>query len=198
MGTLRYAVLGLLNRKSMTGYELTKAFSDALSEFWSARHSQIYPELKSLAKDGLVKFDTEISGNQLERKRYTITAAGKKAFLAWERADLELQPTPKDEFRLQLFFSDCLSENERNALLESHLAKHTERLAHLKDNQSVFAPVESLSQAEFSDYLVLLGAIRREEATCAWLEECLQLTGGHVQPSAKAAKAAPSLDTRLL
>ena len=50
MGTLKYAILGLLNRKSMTGYDLSKEFETTLFEFWNAKHSQIYPELKSPKK----------------------------------------------------------------------------------------------------------------------------------------------------
>ena len=52
MGTLRYAILGLLNRKAMTGYDLSKEFQTSLAEFWHAKHSQIYPELKTLAGAG--------------------------------------------------------------------------------------------------------------------------------------------------
>lgn len=54
MGTLKYAILGLLNRKNMTGYDLSKEFETTLFEFWNAKHSQIYPELKSLSENGLV------------------------------------------------------------------------------------------------------------------------------------------------
>lgn len=43
MRTLKYAILGLLNQKEMTGYDLMKQFESTLCEFWSAKHSQIYP-----------------------------------------------------------------------------------------------------------------------------------------------------------
>ena len=43
MGILKYAILGMLYRNDMTGYELKKAFESTLFEFWPARHSQIYP-----------------------------------------------------------------------------------------------------------------------------------------------------------
>ena len=47
MRTLKYAILGMLMQKSMTGYELMQQFESALCEFWTANHSQIYPELKN-------------------------------------------------------------------------------------------------------------------------------------------------------
>ena len=73
MGTLKYAILGLLNRNEMTGYELSKEFETTLFEFWNAKHSQIYPELKSLNAEGLIQYRVEITGNVLEKKVYTIT-----------------------------------------------------------------------------------------------------------------------------
>lgn len=41
----------------MTGYELKKEFETTLFEFWNAKHSQIYPELKDLYDNKLVNFN---------------------------------------------------------------------------------------------------------------------------------------------
>lgn len=175
MGTLQYAILGLLNRKDMTGYDLSKEFEANLSEFWSAKHSQIYPELKALTDKKYVEFKTEISGNVLEKKLYKITAAGKDKLLEWEKTFFKMKPVPKDEFKLQLFFSDCLPPDQRILLLQNQLSQHRERLMHLKNNSEKFDSVSKLGEAEFSDYLVLLGAITREEGMCDWLETCIRL-----------------------
>ena len=78
-------------------------FESALNEFWSAKHSQIYPELKKLADDGLVEYRVEIVGNVLEKKQYSITAKGREDFLPWMQKDVALPPTPKSEFLLQMF-----------------------------------------------------------------------------------------------
>ena len=86
MGTLKYAILGLLNRKSMTGYDLSKEFETTLFEFWNAKHSQIYPELKSLSEKGLVQYEVEITGNVLEKKVYSITEKGREDFYEWEES----------------------------------------------------------------------------------------------------------------
>ena len=72
MRTLKYAILGLLNRKPMTGYDISKEFNFQLAEFWSAKHSQIYPELKKLVSEELIIFKIEISGDVLEKKVYYI------------------------------------------------------------------------------------------------------------------------------
>lgn len=175
MGVLRYAILGLLNRKDMTGYDLTKEFQAALSEFWYAKHSQIYPELKILAKDRLVDFKTEITGNVLEKKVYSITELGREELLKWAKCLPEILPVPKDEFRLQLFFSDCISPAQRIQLLENQLGQHQKRLKHLRRNLTQFDVVPPVEECKFSDYMVLLGAISREEGSCSWLEKCIEM-----------------------
>lgn len=175
MGTLKYAILGLLNKKSMTGYELTKEFETTLFEFWHAKHSQIYPELKRLYNEKLVDFEIEISGTSLEKKLYSITEDGKKEFMEWLEQHHKMPPTPKDEFRLQLFFTHFVSPAQRLELLKDYLSQHKKRLEHLQNNKKKFDPVPEQDTDAFSDYLVLLGAVMREENTCAWLEKCIEL-----------------------
>lgn len=178
MGTLQYAILGLLNRHDMTGYDLAKEFQTSLSEFWSAKHSQIYPELKSLAENCLVEFKTEITGNVLEKKLYSITDAGRKELIKWGGSYFQRKPFPKDEFKLQLFFSDCILAEQRILLLKNQLDQHQERLSHLNHNLTKFDTIPPVEETEFSDYLVLLGAISREEGACSWLNTCIDLCHG--------------------
>ena len=75
METLKYAILGLLMKKDMTGYELTKEFNSALFEFWNASHSQIYPKLKALTKEGLIEYHIEITGTVL-REPFCVNCNG--------------------------------------------------------------------------------------------------------------------------
>ena len=175
MGTLRYAILGLLSRKAMTGYDMAREFETTLFEFWTAKHSQIYPELKALTEQNLVEYTVEISGTVLEKKLYSITAAGRMEFLKWEMSRAKKVAIPKDEFRLRLFFSDILSKKERLELLQSQLTLHQEHLKHLLQNQEKFSNIPPKESEEFTDYLVLSGAVFREEANCKWLETCLEL-----------------------
>ena len=78
--SLRHAVLGLLERRPSTGYELTRTFDTSLRASWHARHSQIYPELATLESAGLV----EVVGRGPRRsKTYGITAAGRTELRRW-------------------------------------------------------------------------------------------------------------------
>ena len=74
MRTLKYAILGLINRKPMTGYDITREFnSNNLANFWYAKHSQVYPELGRLMEEKLVTCEVVIQGEKLEKKLYSIT-----------------------------------------------------------------------------------------------------------------------------
>lgn len=175
MGTLRYAILGLLNRNDMTGYEMSKAFEQTLSAFWTAKHSQIYPELKKLTEDGLVKYHVAITGNVLEKKIYSITDAGREEFNRWEQTLPEIAPFPRDEFRLQLYFSSDQTPQFQLSLLSDQLAQHEKRLAQIRQDLEKFSSVPPENPADFSDYLLIRGGILREENTCSWLRECIAL-----------------------
>ena len=171
MRTLKYAILGLLNQKKMTGYDLMKQFESALCEFWSAKHSQIYPELKKLTEEGCVAYRQEASDNGLEKKLYHITEKGRTDFMSWLSSETPAQPTPKDISRLKIFFCSCLPKEERKFMLEEQVYRHTARLKHLQNNQQKFSQVPDSDSNEFGDYLVLMGAIMREEMMIEWLKK---------------------------
>ncbi len=177
MRELKYAILGLLNQKSMSGYELSAEFESALNEFWSAKHSQIYPELKKLTQEGMITYEVAISGHVLQKKIYTITDAGREDFLRWLAEDQPISPTPKDVFRLRVFFSGELTPQQRRSMFEGHLAQHLARLSYLRQQMNKFDTPPGSSSPEIGDYLVLTGAIMREETTCEWLKKCMDLAG---------------------
>ena len=174
MRTLKYAILGLLDQNPMSGYDLSAKFGEALNEFWSAKHSQIYPELKRLTDEGLVEYHIEISGQVLERKVYTITPTGKQDFLKWLESEETIESTPKDVFRLRMFFSSELSVNKRCSLIQHELDQHLRRLQHLEEKLGNYPEVTD-NDKNFGDYLVLRGAVSREQAHCEWLKDCLYL-----------------------
>lgn len=173
MRTLKYAILGLLNRKPMTGYDISKEFGSQLAEFWSAKHSQIYPELKKLVDEGLIFFNIEISGDVLEKKVYYITEKGKEEFFKWLAKDQPMESTPKNIFKLRMYFSNNLNIEKRIQLLKSQLIQHEDRLAFLQSQKNAYDKIPNINSNSFGDYLVLDGAIIREKGTIKWLKKCI-------------------------
>lgn len=181
MRTLKYAILGLLMQSPMTGYDISKAFGVGLGSFWSAKHSQIYPELKRLAEEGLIRYSTVIQGEKLEKKLYEITPSGKQDFLAWLDQDQPLDPTPKDVFRLRSYYSQWLSEEAYLELLQKQIEKRRVKLDFLSNSlQASYggADPRTLTGAARGDYLVLLGAVMRERTYMDWLLRCRELVSG--------------------
>ena len=173
MRTLKYAILGLLNRNPMTGYDLSKEFNFQLCEFWSAKHSQIYPELKKLCDEELITYTVEISGDVLEKKVYHITEKGKDEFLKWLAKDQPMEPTQKNKFRLRVYFYNNLDLETRIMLLEHQLIQHNRRLEFLISQKEAYTEIPDINDPYFGDYLVLDGAIIREEGQIKWLNNCI-------------------------
>lgn len=116
MGTLKYAILGLLNRNEMTGYELSKEFETTLFEFWNAKHSQIYPELKSLNAEGLIQYRWK-SREMCWRRRSIRSPMKDGAIFGMGRNALPDPDGSKDESRLRLFFLDGASPDFSSVFL---------------------------------------------------------------------------------
>ena len=52
--SLQHAILGVLEARPMTGYELVQFFDSSMAWVWSAPQSQIYPRLRAMERDGLI------------------------------------------------------------------------------------------------------------------------------------------------
>lgn len=177
MRELKYAILGLVNREPITGYDITKLFSENLSKFWYAQHSQIYPELKRLVTEGLIEYTVTITGEKLEKKLYSITKNGRSHLRDWINTDEGLPPIAKDPFRLRLYFSEHLSKAEVAELIESQSKKHKLRLDELVAEYYSYKEKPAVNDPNYGDYLLIMGGIDREKAYIKWLGDCIDVTG---------------------
>lgn len=72
---LRYAILSLICETERSGYELGQSFGRTVGYFWSAKLSQIYPELHRLESEGLVSARNVAQSNKPDKKLYRATKA---------------------------------------------------------------------------------------------------------------------------
>ena len=75
---LKYIILGLLEKQELTGYDIKNIFEEEIGEFWKAKHSQIYPELKKLEEQKLICFRIEIVGSKLKKSITPLRMTGKQ------------------------------------------------------------------------------------------------------------------------
>jgi PadR family transcriptional regulator, regulatory protein AphA len=98
-----HALLGLLSIEPMSGYDLGRNIQVSIGHMWNESYGQIYPNLKRLAKEGLVACKTEKNKGRPNRRVYSITRKGRERLAKW----LLLPPqaeVPRNEMLLKLFF----------------------------------------------------------------------------------------------
>ncbi len=129
---LRYAILGYLSTAPGSGYDLMQQLDGGLGWFWSAAHSQIYPELKRLEEAGLIEGSATTVGERLEKRVYSITDAGIEDLVGWTAGPPVYRPT-RDPERLQLIFSDLAGTDAIRRHLEAHREHFARRRTQLRE-----------------------------------------------------------------
>src|SRR3954469_12029816 len=160
--SLRHAVLGLLERRPSTGYELTQTFDRSLRTSWQARHSQIYPELAKLETAGQV----EVVGHGARRsKTYAITGAGRAELRRW-LVEVEPDRSQRNESGLRLFLTPLLDQTDRRAAYERDLA-------HVEHELAVLGELQASMQAAQVDLGIRINNVLRD-----WLGEQIASVSG--------------------
>lgn len=121
--SLRYALLALLTAQPMTGYDLAKAFHSSVGHVWHAPDSQIYPELRRMEGEGLLKGDLVPWGPNGTKTEYSITAGGIAAFRAWMEQPLEYT-RERDPAHLRAAYFEWTDDEHARSQLEAHAAHY--------------------------------------------------------------------------
>jgi len=109
--SLEHAILGFLNYRPYSGYDLKKIFDTSVRHFWPADQSQIYRTLSRMSEKGWTEIEVIRQETRPDRKLYHITPAGEGELRRWL-----LTPLPPEENRsadmIQVFFAAQLSNEE--------------------------------------------------------------------------------------
>ncbi len=172
MNVLGYAILGLIDKGEVTGYDLTKIFNDSVADFWSANQSQIYPELKKLVQAGLIEYEVVIQGEVLEKKLYSITSQGKAELKKWIMEDEPPLSQSKDIFKLRIYFAEHLSTEQLLEKLKSRQKRCNSLLIRYKTKKNNYQDIP-IPPEKLGDYILLKGAMMQLKAQLAWLDESI-------------------------
>ncbi|MER7132012.1 PadR family transcriptional regulator [Streptosporangium saharense] len=165
--TLGYAILTALARRPRSGYELATTMGHPLGCFWTARHSQIHPELQRLVAAELVTFE-QVPGPGPQRKKiYSITRRGTKALREWVVEPPQARPE-RDELLLKSYAAWLADPAELVKLFQVQLEEHERRLAAYEDERSSFAKAPGRESRRFGDYATLWYGISYENHRIAW------------------------------
>jgi PadR family transcriptional regulator, regulatory protein AphA len=185
--SLEYAILGFLNYRPLSGYDLKKVFDNSVRHFWPADQSQIYRTLAKLAERGHVEQEIVRGQDHPDRKEYHITPAGQEALRTWL-----LNPLPSQDIRIaaliQVFFAGQLSDQETLALFERFAA---EARAVLETYDQIPQPAKAeiqptgMQRDSYFWRLTLEYGIMATRMDLAWFENVIaRIKGGQLPPSA--------------
>jgi DNA-binding PadR family transcriptional regulator len=169
---LRQALLALLSRRPLTGYELTKRFYGSVAFCWHAHQSQIYAELGRLGREGLIASRREGAADRPPRRVMALTPAGRAALIEWLRTP-ETELALKDAWLLRVWAVDLLGADDARALLAACRRLHEERLRAytglMRRLRREHGPVERTAHdALVGPYLCLQQGIWHEEMYVRW------------------------------
>jgi PadR family transcriptional regulator AphA len=171
--SLKYALLGLINYQPMSGYDLKTIFDHSINYFWTASTSQIYRDLAKLEGEGYMTSRLEPQRGRPDKRIYTITDAGRKAFVVW----LNLFPSTlrcpiRYDFLVRVFFGSQIQSEDLLYQLRRFIK---EKQKELEDFHELNGQVQENTTHEDSFYwkLTMKLGVMSIRTEIQWAEECL-------------------------
>ena len=131
----RFALLGLLSWKPMSGYDIKKLIDMGLSHFWNENYGQIYPTLDQLVNDGLAKKSVDRGSGKRKRHVYRITPRGKAAFHEWLGLPTAA-PVVRNELQLKFFLSSRLPAKDSLRIIKEYRSQQQEVLKEYRESET--------------------------------------------------------------
>ena len=166
-----YAVLGMLTRGEMSGYDLGKAIEGSIGFFWTPAKSQIYSQLRRLQEAGYATERMVEQTDRPDKRLYAITPDGLRAFREWlERTPVELEPI-RSPFLLKIFFGHLMEP----ASVIAHVREYRRQMEGLLEE---FLEIERGIPTEGDVYpytvLTLKYGISYARAGIGWCDQTLE------------------------
>jgi len=172
---LQDVILGFMDWKQLTGYELKSFFSELDFLPWAGNNNQIYTALLKLEREGLVEKETVPQEKLPPQKRYRATGRGKERLKC-----AVLQPAEaisvRNDFLLHLAWSDGLSTEEIERLVDGYQKTIEVELAMCREKMRRGGPVRGRSRRE--EYVWSMILQNREALLRAELNWLIRLRNG--------------------
>jgi DNA-binding PadR family transcriptional regulator len=183
--SLEHAILGFLNYRPFTGYDLKKAFDTSVRHFWPADQSQIYRTLARLTERGWAEVELIPQENRPNRKAYHITGAGREELRRWMTISLPYKEG-RSPMLVQVFFAGQLNDGEILALLEreaGYLRAALEQYSQIPQEIPPYIQEVGSPREVFFWMLTLECGIKVNEAWLEWIESVIQRIKNKQHPS---------------
>src|SRR4051794_18556849 len=144
------ALLGLLTRGEMSGYDLQRTAERSGGFFWAPAKSRVYAVLPQLVERGFATSREVVQEHRPNKQLYRITPEGRAALQAWLEVPPGVEPE-RNPLLLKIFFGDLLEPE----VLVSHVrALHADATA-LKRRLEALEPDDAAGP--FGDLTVRFG-----------------------------------------
>ncbi len=174
--SLEHAILGFLNYRPLTGYDLKKIIDGSVQHFWPADQSQIYRTLSRLEENGFAEKKIVHQEDRPDRKVYRITEEGTQELKKWLKT-----PLPFGEHRsaplIQVFFAGQLSDEEVLKIFQRaarFIRAGLERYEQIPEDMEAYTDYVD-SPREFYFWMLTLEAGKvTARANLAWMESVME------------------------
>ena len=165
--TAPFVLLGLLGAGPRHGYDLKRAYDEALPRAKPLAFGQVYATLARLQRDGLVEEAGQDRAGGPDRTTFAITDAGRAALDEWAGAVEPPAPHVGATLLAKVVVALMAPDTERAlTYLAAQRRAHTERLRELTAAKS--APGAGIGDVIAADY-----AIAHLDADLGWLRTTL-------------------------
>lgn len=171
----QFAVLGCLNIRPMSAYEVKQFMAKSTQYFWMEYEAQLYPTLKKLTADHLVNAKEEVAQKSGMRVVYEITDKGLEVFRDWLSQKTDVAPY-RNEFLLKLFFGNEMDQSVLLLRIKEYQAEAEANLLHFQSitHEIAHAPIKRqsyiLATIQYGIYMM--------KAEIDWCDEVIQLIKG--------------------
>jgi len=172
-----YALLGLLAKSPVHGYELYQRLSTDLSQVWHLSMSQAYNILNRLEAQGYIAGVVQEQGKLPARRLFHLTTSGQRRFEDWLNSTSGSSVRSiRLEFLTRLYFARLTSPQMAHQVIEAQLAETRRGLERLRVLSG------GLGEGQLINRLSLELRIGQLESILEWLQAC-HLAIDRAQPS---------------
>jgi DNA-binding PadR family transcriptional regulator len=165
--SVKHALMALLFKKPMHGYELRAAFDDMVYALWPLNPGQVYSTLDRLARDEKVTFERIEQDDRPDRKVYTLTERGREEFLEW----VKKSEIPDNLLRRDFYFKLICMQTAGVEGTKEVISKERKRLYKATRELDDFASKLDPEKDRLMLFLVE-GGFLELEAQLKWLDIC--------------------------
>jgi DNA-binding PadR family transcriptional regulator len=170
---LGYALLGLLQQKAASGYELRKIFAETPMGSFSDSPGAIYPALERLETKKLIRGKVEEGPGLRKRKIFHLTAAGIRELTAWLIAPVGEQDVVRRINELMLRFAFLDRAVGKEATLQFLLSMETELRRYVPKVKRFFT--DNGAAMPTSSRLALEAGVLGYEARLQWVTHAISV-----------------------